>query len=288
VVARVDDVVSNFASLSIASSGDICMDVNGLSGADLEKLQAGGSISAGTIGLYLSFDCGDYDCGPGITPSYVEGGNASFSRSGLLSLFGQTRPGLPAAGSCSVAPPPTPSTSVFVPPVPLDTGPVLNLTGPKGNQQLAMRFIGSYSTEFSVGANQIKFLEPGDYVVDNGAGGADVGPFRAALTIPTAFTSTVQRSAAGVRVTWTGGTPSGIVIMEGTGAPGPNGAIARFTCAERAAAGQFTLPTEVLLSLPADTPDHAGLNVSAYSPTTTVFRARGLDFGQFSFAAFLP
>jgi uncharacterized protein (TIGR03437 family) len=41
VYVRMGDVLSNFASLSIASSGDVCTDMNGLSGTDLEKLQTG-------------------------------------------------------------------------------------------------------------------------------------------------------------------------------------------------------------------------------------------------------
>lgn len=286
VVARVGDIVSNFASLSIASTGEVCTDLNGLSGADLEKLQAGGTISSGIMWLSIAPDCGGYYyyC-PGNTSKYVERGGAYFSRSGLPSVSGQTRPGLPSAGSCSMLAPSAPSTGPFIPPVTLDAGPVLNLSGPKGSRQLSTGSGGSYSQTFSAGANSVQFLAPGDYVLDNGTGSADVGPFRATLTVPNTFTSTVQRSVAGVKVVWTGGSPSGVVIIEGTGAPGLSGASPRFVCTERVAAGQFTIPAEVLLSLPPETADHAGLTVSASSSTATTFRARGLDFGQFSFAS---
>ncbi len=288
VVVRVDDVVSNFASLSIASSGDVCTSMEGISGADLEKLQGGGTISSGSIGLSVYVDCGDYYyCYPGTPPAYVESGSAYFSRSGGLSLLGQTRP-LPPAGSCSVSPPFTPSARHSVEPVPLNAGPVLNVSGPKGSRQLSVRLPGSYYGEFSTGASQLQFLEPGDYVVDNGTGGADVGPFRATLTIPKAFTSTVQRSVTGVKISWTGGSPSGVVTIEGTAAPGLSGTNVRFVCTERVAAGQFTIPAEVLMSLPPEAADHAGLMISASSQAKTLFRARGLDFGQFSFTSALP
>jgi uncharacterized protein (TIGR03437 family) len=289
VAARVGDFVSNFTSLAIVSSGDVCTDLNGLSGADLEKLQAGGTISSGIMWLSVAPDCGGYyySCPPGSAKLLRESGGAYFSRSGWASVSGQTRPGLPSAGSCSMlltAPqPPGP----FIPPVTLDAGPVMNLSGPKGTRQLALNPSGSFSQIFSTGATQVQFIEPGDYVFDNGTGGADVGPFRASLTVPKPFTPVVQRSAAGVKVIWTGGTPSGVVIIEGSGAPGLSGAIARFVCTERVSAGQFAIPAEVLLSLPPDAADHSGLTVSATSTIFTIFRTRGLDFGQFSFSSTL-
>jgi uncharacterized protein (TIGR03437 family) len=287
VVVRTGDALSNFASLSIASTGDVCTDVNGLSGTDLDKLQTGGTISTGMVWLAATKDCADYYyyyC-YGTTNTYSERGSGYFSRVGLPSVSGQTRPGLPSIGSCGVTPLPTsPSGSIFVPPVPLDAGPVLNVTGPKGNKQIALMSPGSYSQTFSTGAKEIQFLDPGDYVIDNGAGGADIGPFRVTLAASKAFTPTVQRSASGVKVSWTGGSPTGLVVIEGS-ASSLAGASARFTCTERVAAGQFTIPAEVFLSLPPDGVDHAGLTVSASSSTAVTFKARGLDYGQFSFSS---
>jgi len=63
---------------------------------------------------------------------------------------------------------------------------------------------------------------------------------------------------------------------------------ARFTCTERVAAGQFTVPAEVFLSIPPDSLDHAGLALSASSSTVVNFKARGLDYGQFSFLSVVP
>ena len=280
VVVRVDDAISNFATLSVAATGDVCTDLSGLSGADLEKLQGGGTISSGSISLYVYLDCDDYNpC------MYVESGSASFFRSGLILATPQRR-GLPSPGSCLVfSGAGEILAGLFLPPVALDAGPVLNLSGPNGTRQLVMRSPGEYSEQFSTGVSQVQYLQPGNYVLDNGSGGADVGSFRAALTIGKAFTSVVQRSAAGVKVVFGGGNPSDFVIIQGSGLPAANGASAGFVCTERVAAGQFTIPAELLLSLPADTADHSGLVVSASSSAVTIFRAPGLDIGQFSYAS---
>jgi uncharacterized protein (TIGR03437 family) len=285
VVARVGDVVSNFASISIASTGDVCTDVNGLSGTDLEKVLAGGTISSGVLRLGIGVDCGDDDDCDFFAPTYAEFGNAYFSRSGFASIYGQTRLGLPSLGSCSILPPPGPFNIPFVQPEGLDAGPVLNVAGPKGSQRIALQSTGAYAVQFSRGVSQAQVLLPGNYVIDNGDGGTDVGPFRAALTIPPAFTPTVQRSASGVKIGWTGGNSSGIVLIQVSGAPNLSGASASFVCTERVAAGQFTIPAELFLSLPPDGTDHAGLTVSATSPVTAVFQARGVDFGQVSFTS---
>ena len=89
-------------------------------------------------------------------------------------------------------------------PVGLDAGPVLNLSGPKGVHELPLRAPGSYSNQFSSNAAQVEYLQAGDYVVDNGAGGRDVGPFKATLKIPQPLNATIQRSANATMVTWTG------------------------------------------------------------------------------------
>lgn len=285
VYVRMGDVLSNFASLSIASSGEVCTDLNGLSGTDLEKLQTGGTIATGMVSLATTRDCDDYYFCYGPVNTYSERGSAYFSRVNLQAASGQTRPGLPPTGSCTVMPPPafTPGGPISQP-IPLDAGPVLNIGGPKGVKQISLLSPGNYAQTFSTGAKQVEFLQPGDYVIDNGAGGADIGPFRATLSVPKPFTPTIQRSASGVKVSWTGGSPTGLVTIEGS-ASTLTGVGARFTCTERIAAGQFTIPAEVFLSIPPDGVDHAGLNIAASSSTVVNFKARGLDYGQFSFSS---
>jgi uncharacterized protein (TIGR03437 family) len=282
VAVRVDDAVSNFATISVASSGDVCTDLNGVSGADLVKLQNGGTIAWGVATLSVNQDCGDDDSCYFSTPptKFNEYGSASFQRAGLYPNAYQVRLGLPSLGSCVVSPAAGLSPVIFPEPAPLDAGPVLNLTGPKGTMQLTSNFLGNYYRQFSSLVTELQFLQPGNYVLDNGTGGPDVGPFKATLTIPKAFTSNVEQSADTAKISWSGGDPSGYVIVQGSGVAAPNGANVGFLCTERVAAGQFMIPPEVLLSLPPHTAGH-GIPVSASSPVMAKFQAKGLDIGQF-------
>ena len=67
-----------------------------------------------------------------------------------------------------------------------------------------------------------------------------------------------------------------------------SGVTAPFTCTERVAAGQFTIPEEVLLTFTPDSADHSELVVTATSSAAVTFRASGLDIGRFSYTSFLP
>lgn len=97
-------------------------------------------------------------------------------------------PAVTTIGSCYVvligptqltAPPDAPVTTI------LDAGPFLNLTGPKGIKQIAADKLtfgatlgGGLAFDFLPPPDPL-FLDPGTYTVDNGGGGADVGPFTA-------------------------------------------------------------------------------------------------------------
>jgi uncharacterized protein (TIGR03437 family) len=286
VAVRVDDMVSNFATLSITSAGDVCTDANGVSGSDLEKLQDGSAVSWGSVVLHVDPDCGDFFCGPNIPAMYDESSTGSFARSGLPWLSSQMRFGSPSPGSCLLVPQ-TVTAGIAAEPKALDAGPVLNLSGPKGTMQIPANDRGQYFQSFSSLVTTPQYLAAGEYMLDNGAGGTDVGPFRVTLTVPKVFTSTVQQSPGVVKVNWSGGDPSGLVTIQSPPVTAPNGAGARFVCTERVAAGQFTVPQEVLLSLPSDTTGY-GIPVSVSSQVLTTFRAPGLDIGQFSFLSAMP
>ncbi|HTS65578.1 MAG TPA: hypothetical protein VMH28_26330 [Candidatus Acidoferrales bacterium] len=273
VAIRVDDAVSNFGTIAVAASGDVCTDLSGASGADLERWQAGANVAAAAIGLHVTQDCEDfYPCGFDTPVPFIESGEASFLRSGLSLI--RTRAGLPPAGSCIVSPAGVGSGALVGAPQPLDAGGVLNVSGPKGARQIMLQSPGYFSQQFAQGAT-VQFLVPGTYVIDNGAGGADVGPFQVMLTVPPTFTSTVD--SLGAHVTWTGGDPAGFVTIQGGSASPTTRAAAAVVCTERVSAGQFTVPPEVLLSLP------AAPSLSASYQSTAMFRARGLDLGQVTF-----
>ena len=273
VAVQVDNVVSNFTTISVADSGGgDCTDLSGISGPMLEKLQAGGTLRVGTIMLSVAR-----------ADIVTETGTGQFFQADLSFLAGQISLGLPSPGSCVVNP-----VKSYVPfgsgnePVGLDAGRVLTVTGPKGSRQILQRFTGSYSETFATGT-VVQFLEPGSYTVDSAPGGVDVGAFKATLSFPAELTPTVQQSAAGTTVSWRGGDPAGYVVMQGS-AQTTSGVNANFVCVERTAAGQFALPPHVVSSLPGVPGDVSAMIAAGSSPQNR-FKATGLDIGYLNFCS---
>jgi hypothetical protein len=165
-------------------------------------------------------------------------------------------------GSCSVSSyrgttPPLPIGGTITP---LDAGPSIAVTGPNGlSKTLTKSNIANsifYGAQFDQTATT---LAPGPYTF-TGPGGADVGAFTANYTMPPIFTWNEQPTitsvnrANGVTVTWTGGSPSGYVIISGASSAGAtSGGIpisASFTCTARVSDQSFAVPPVVLLALP--------------------------------------
>ena len=158
------------------------------------------------------------------------------------------------------------------PPTYLDAGAALNVAGPNGKmlikQDKSGVYIGAFATTFTIISGVPipptgkPFLDPGDYTVDDGAGGKDVGSFTANLTLTNPqlkFTNidainTIDRSK-GVTVQWTGGDPNGFVTVSGTSSslsgttPGSISLLGSFQCSAPVSAGQFTVPAFVTSSL---------------------------------------
>jgi hypothetical protein len=113
-----------------------------------------------------------------------------------------------------------------------------------------------------------------------GTGGADVGAFTATVSYTNPLTWTnmsgitsVTRSS-GQNVTWTGGDPNTYVFIDGSSSSAT--ASASFFCYAPTSAGQFTVPSYILLALPAGS--NGSLGVGNYAPATS-FTASGLTSG---------
>jgi hypothetical protein len=239
------------------------------------------------VGLFLQYDVPQ----PVTVPVY---------QYGFGSLAGNLDPGtcivsLYRSILGSVTPNPTPTSPPANPPVMLDAGAAINVTSSKGAKQLKQAkpgiYSGSLGNSFSgtgLPPTDNLLLAPGAITADNGAGGVDVGPFKVGLTMPDPPFSfdnidqlgTITRSQ-GVTVKWSGGDPNGFVNIIGTAnglfgtTPGSVSIVANFNCSERISAGQFTVPPNVLLSLPA-----------AGSPTAASGSALGLSVGVTGVARF--
>jgi hypothetical protein len=172
-------------------------------------------------------------------------------------------------------------------PVPLDAGAAISLTGPA--------FSGSL-TKFAQVPGFYLATVTGDPFATGGAytfagpGGADVGIFNAHLNVSPALNwtnagqITTVHESAGQLITWTGGDPAGTVQITGFSLSGIEAPIvgASFVCTAPNSAKQFTIPSAVLLTLPASPTDSlfplGSLSVSAEGAFQS-FTAPGLDIG---------
>jgi hypothetical protein len=188
-------------------------------------------------------------------------------------------------GSCSVSSyrGTTPPSNLGGSTTPLDAGPSIAVTGPNGlSKTLSKLSIPNtifYGAQFDQTATT---LTSGAYTF-TGTGGNDVGAFTANYTMPPIFTWNEQPAitsvtrANGVTVTWSGGNPSGYVLINGTSsagaATGGTPINTSFTCTARVSDGSFTVPPVVLLALPPSGSTAPGsLSVETYDYTTSVLR----------------
>ncbi len=318
VTVKIGNVVSNYGTIAIAQSGVTCpVSSSSFAGIDLGMFQSTHDAKIGSVMLDRSSSTG-----PGLPPPLGDGkptttttdnGSANFEHftytdySQLLSSLSTLN-----FGACTVwifKDSQTPSSSGgSATTVWLDAGPQITVSGPNGVKQLTQLQgggVGIYDAQLgggtvgSAGYGPL-YLSQGSYTI-TGPGGKDVGPFSATINLPQALTWTDQASitavnrAQGVTVHWTGGDPSGIVLITGYSINVPDinnpnvSAGAGFFCTAQVSAGQFTVPPVVLLSLPPST----SINESGFSFTMgslgvgsmaqwTTFKASGLDLGYIS------
>jgi hypothetical protein len=219
-------------------------------------------------------------------------------------------PQVTTIGPCVVAVIGPPSTTTGPLPSFLDAGPVINLSGPNGMKQIPVTknvyfamLGGGIPLPFPIpglpGPTPL-WLDPGTYTVDNGGGGADVGPFTVTLAVPApAFVwtnadanLTIDRSA-GVDIQWVGGDPANNVNIQGAVAildpvTHQTAGGGSFTCSVPNT-GDFVITPDVLAVLPA-TPAGIGpttgiSTLSVGTQSRTSFTASGIDQGVFTYTA---
>ncbi len=174
--------------------------------------------------------------------------NGGFSKiSGLLA--GATgRSGIITPGGCWSAPEVAGGPlSVTL----LDAGSIM-LTGPAGLSVALVPQLGAYSANLAAGA----IPSTGGAFTFTGSGGADVGPFTSTVTFSNPIFNWTNQSAAasvdrtqGLTITWTGGNPGTFVFIGGSLTA--SGLTAAYGCRVPVEAGQFTVPSYILLGMPA-------------------------------------
>ena len=185
----------------------------------------------------------------------------------------------------------TPVTVVPLKAVGLDAGTPIVVKGPNGSRNIVKRTVGQifdYPGATFGNATPGNYFDPGHYTV-TGSGGKDISSFSGAVDVPAEhfvwtnipdITKPVDRTQD-MAIKWTGGTPGTQVVVAGSGLA--NGVSTAFLCAAPVEAGQITIPSYVLLEMPAasSSPITSGLTVE--NPASTLFTAPGLDEGRVTY-----
>jgi uncharacterized protein (TIGR03437 family) len=301
VVSGSGNVVSNYGTIPVAATGRTCSDSNSvLSASQLQTLSSKSTVSFGSIGIGKTTTTTPPTVIGGIQVPGTGGATVSDSASAVFlrytgEQFGSAAQTTTSMGSCTVFTYTLKNAgSVGNPFLPtyLNAGTAINVSGPQGNQALAMQSSGLY---FNLAAPSFIPASGGVFNFNNGSGGPDVGPFTTSLTLATplvwtnmASITTVTRSQ-GVTVNWTGGDPSSYVQISGSAFSGltTDAVGGYFYCTAPVSAGTFKVPASVLLSVPATGsvsgfPIPGSLSVGNYSNPKS-FTATGLDYGYVSF-----
>jgi uncharacterized protein (TIGR03437 family) len=270
LAAVTGNIVSNVVTLPINTGGGACFDAQtGLSGNQI--LPSGGqTLRTGLVALIQSNSPGKDG-----TRTITTSSDAAFEKyTGIYTPTNSVSPGGCIVNNLT----PVPIGNITG----LDVG-AITLTGPSGlSVTLASQFgiKGAFYANLPAGA-----LTSGGTFTFKGSGGTDVGSFTSTFTLASPLLTWTNQNAAatidrsqGLLVTWTGGNPGSYVFITGdsvTSTATSLGVIGGYTCLVPVEAGQFTVPSYILSSLP---PGSGGTNVQNY--ITSSLSATGLDIAM--------
>ena len=288
-------VVSNSPTMAISADGGACSEVSNTLAKPL--------ISGGKTGLVTLLRL-DQQHGRGRTQvdDVLDFGAVILRQEQGSSFAFNPLYSLPPVGSCTVY---TGSAAFFSGDNPLSTAPTgkylnggatFSLITSKGGRAIAGPKIGPVNLA-TIGLNfpayftsrRSPVLDGGPNYQLNGDGGTDVGPIRATFAVAAPLTWTnktqvteVDRSQP-LSINWTGAPAGQTVVILGSNTDIPFNASGMFVCAADANAGTFSVPTQILQSLPASRrviQSKGWLYVGAVplgNPPT--FTSTGLDLG---------
>jgi uncharacterized protein (TIGR03437 family) len=280
-------VISNFTTISIATSGSTCSDPDAYSPDILQTAQKNGGLRVGSAALSRLHGY------TRTTDNISDSASVAFVKVPLSAL--QTNAPTPQANVCYVVQFPGTFTGGSTP---LRAGSV-TMSGPIGPYPLTQVQTGIYQILFSPSTptypgivNDGTLLMAGDYTF-TGTAGTDIGAFtvKVPMPAPLAWTNrpatpvTIPRSQ-GLTITWTNGYSGALLQMIGQ-SQSTLGVGAQFTCWADATAGTFTIPAAILSAIPATylsgTVPQGSLSVIQVF-TSSQFSAPGIDYGGIQFA----
>jgi hypothetical protein len=259
VVAMTGWTVSNAVTIPVSASGGACSDAT--TGLSVTQIQSFATKTGGRVNSMLAV------LGQTFRTDGSSKGASALVLEGALgsSIFG-TGYEYVSQGSCTIVPPNQGDFSNVI--TPLDAGGAIQVNTPSGQVNLGT---GPRIYQAQVGAT----LTPGTYTF-TGSGGANVKNLTATVNVtapinptnPAVLNGTITRSQ-GVTVTWSGGPANGAFQIDGdSGAPA-----VKFFCYAPASAGQFVIPSSILLALPAG-PGSLTLTSGIAGPTHNSDRSR--------------
>ena len=306
VLSWSDPSFSNHVTLATANQGASSCQDPFLSAAQMQKLDAGGTLVIGEVDLSKT----STEVTVSGTTSTVtsESASGSFSKY-TTSTYGSANFAFTKVGSCYFIHRTGSSQDVLTgkPPVPQDAG-SLTLNGPNvSNVTIPMLSTGEYDKTFyssgfgGIGGSGTPTLVEGTYTF-TGAGGVNIGGFTASGPFPAAFTPNFSSipdpivRSQNLTVPWTGG-GTGLVTVTGFALQQTGGDITNpiytadgFVCVGQASAGSLTVPSAgVLDQMPAVANNFTAGSFGILSVLTApnppvTFTATGLDLG---FASYL-
>lgn len=268
-------VTSNTTSIAVATTeGGVCTDpAFGTSGTTISTLSGKNTLNTGAVLLIHSVSPGTT---AGTTQTNDLAESVFDSQTGASYI---SRGSVASVGSCALVQTGTGSTGTTTSTA-LDAG-TITVTGPNGTATLTAEPIAGIGISFAQLASGFIPSSGGAFTF-KGSGGANVGSFSATVNFPNPLLNWTNESAnatvsraAGATVSWTGGAANTFVVVGGSSSSSSTGVSASFYCFAPVAAGQFTVPASILLSMPAGT---GTMSVENETPYAT-FTATGLDTG---------
>lgn len=309
VTVVVDGAASNYTTISIDPDGGTCAANPTFGGPDFDELQISGTLRTGDVQLLrlrspaptLSLRVQSQDL---VLDSVV----ASYQQYDMSNTdtFAGVIP-ISVVGACNVYEFNSENTDfpTLIPPIPLDAGDQLAITGP-GGDDVVPRLGDIYVKSFFLPTvpfltpetkQQITFptyYEPGLTTV-TAPGGTDVQGHMASITVPQDFVWTNREVASGsvsrnspLPVEYSGSGYDYVSIFGWSAASiNPEDIFGRaFHCIADPSAGSFTIPARVLMSLP-DNPLVQGMGSGAIvvgGVKVIPFDAGGTDLNMISYA----